>query len=133
LREIFLLTFVNYQSPPRAKLMELTTHLENNAYTIVLKGDLDASNALVLDQAIDEAYSLSPRQVWIDCGQLHYISSAGLGVLISHLETFSSRRMSLVVSNMSPKISEVFHVLGLDTFFTRLPSRSRAVTFTPGC
>ena len=109
--------------------MELTTHLADNAYTIVLKGDLDASNSLVLDQAIDEAYARSPRQVWIDCGQLQYISSAGLGVLISHLEELSSRHIGLVLSNMSPKIAEVFHVLGLDAFFTRLPDHSRASTF----
>ncbi len=112
--------------------MELTTHLENNAYKIALQGDLDASNSLVLDQAIGQAYSCLPQQIWIDCEQLHYISSAGLGVLISHLEALSSRRINLVLSNMSPKITEVFHVLGLDTFFTQLPCHSQASTFAAG-
>jgi anti-sigma B factor antagonist len=109
--------------------MELTTHLADNAYTIILKGDLDASNSLVLDQAIGDAYARSPRQVRIDCQQLQYISSAGLGVLISHLEELSSRHIGLVLSNMSPKITEVFHVLGLDAFFTQLPDHSRDSTF----
>jgi anti-sigma B factor antagonist len=98
--------------------MELLTQVEKDFYQISLKGELDASNALLLDEALEKAIACSPGQIWVDCQQLQYISSAGLGVFIYHLPTLSAGNISLVLHQIGPKVLDVFQVMGLDSFFT---------------
>ena len=101
--------------------MELLTHLENECYHIALKGDLDASSSLLLDDALERAIAYLPRQVYVDCHGLSYISSAGLGVFISHLQNLTEGNISLTLYQMSPKVRDVFQLMGLDLFLTILP------------
>lgn len=108
--------------------MELLTQIQKDCYQISLKGDLDASNCLLLDEALERAIACSPGQIWVDCQQLQYISSAGLGVLIYHLPTLSAEKIALVLHQMSPKVLDVFQVLGLDSFFTLLPCHPQEST-----
>jgi anti-sigma B factor antagonist len=102
--------------------MELLTHLENQCYRIALKGDLDASNSLLLDDALERAVACSPLEVQVNCRELDYISSAGLGVLISHLQNLTDSNISLTLCRMNPRIRDVFHLMGLEAFLTILPS-----------
>lgn len=102
--------------------MELLTQLENGCYQIALKGDLDASSSLLLDDALERAIACSPRRVYVNCRELNYISSAGLGVFISHLENLTESNISLTLYQMTPKVRDVFQLMGLDAFLTILPS-----------
>ncbi len=101
--------------------MELLAHLENECYRITLKGDLDASSSLLLDDALEKAVACSPLKVQVDCQELNYISSAGLGVFISHLQNLTESNISLVLYQMTPRVRDVFHLMGLGLFLTILP------------
>jgi anti-sigma B factor antagonist len=116
--------------------MELLTHLENECYQIALRGDLDASSSLLLDDALEKAIACSPRQVYVDCQQLNYISSAGLGVFISHLQNLTESNISLTLYQMTPRVRDVFQLMGMELFLTILPCHpdllSQPHTGSPG-
>lgn len=133
MRKIFFSNFADCSSTngrKPIKRMELLTALENDCYRIALKGELDASSSLLLDEALEKAIACSPRKVYVDCRELNYISSAGLGVLVSHLPNLAAGDIALVLYQMSPRVRDVFHVLGLEHFLTILPCHPDA-TYLP--
>ncbi len=94
--------------------MRITSVKENEFYFIAIEGDLDASSSIQLDQAIEEALSKNETKIIVDCSQLEYISSAGLGVFMSYIQDFQANNISLILCHLSEKVLNVFQILGLD-------------------
>lgn len=89
---------------------------------IFLDGEMDASTSILVDLEINKFYHLDLKNLWIDCRQLQYISSAGVGVFISHLQRLQDNQKNFVLVGLKPKIRSVFTVLGLDTLLKAVPS-----------
>lgn len=82
----------------------------NSEGTALLSGRLDASEA---DRALGVLRTLS-GPVTLDCSELEYISSAGLGVLIETHKRLGSEGHVLRLVNMTPKVRNVLKYAGLD-------------------
>lgn len=106
--------------------MNIIIEEEAHAYILRLSGEVDASTCLQVDREIEMALCKPIEQLWIDFQELKYISSAGLGVLISHLGTLEARNINLVLYGMSDQIRNVFELLGLHHLMTILPSKEEA-------
>jgi anti-sigma B factor antagonist len=98
--------------------MEIAVAHEDSFYLITIKGDLDASSSILLDNTLKEAVAHNERKILVDCTQLNYISSAGLGVFMSYLQEFENLQTSLILFGISGKIKDVFQILGLDQLLT---------------
>lgn len=94
--------------------MVIITQPEPGGCTIRLKGELDASNSLEVYQALEEAYKTGRKFIKINCKELKYISSAGLGVFLSHLPQFKKTGITLVIYHVNGKIRNVLRILGID-------------------
>lgn len=106
--------------------MKVTTHASTDTLTLVLDGELDASSAVVLDAELNKPEILNYHKVLIDCQRLSYISSAGLGVFISHLQRLQDSDVKLVFFNMQEKVFNVFEILGLDSLMNIVPTEQEA-------
>jgi anti-sigma B factor antagonist len=106
--------------------MKVTTHATTDTLTLVLDGELDASSAVVLDAELNKQEILNYHKVLIDCQRLSYISSAGLGVFISHLQRLQDSNVKLVFFNMQEKVFNVFEILGLDSLMNIVPTEQEA-------
>ena len=106
--------------------MKVTAQPTADTLTLVLDGELDASSAVVLDSELNKPELLNYRKVLIDCQRLSYISSAGLGVFISHLQRLQDSDVKLVFYNMQEKVFNVFEILGLDSLMTIVPTIEEA-------
>ena len=106
--------------------MKVTTHATADTLTLVLDGELDASSAVVLDSELNKPELLNYHKVLIDCQRLSYISSAGLGVFISHLQRLQDSNVKLVFFNMQEKVFNVFEILGLDSLMNIVPTEQEA-------
>ncbi|RPD50012.1 anti-sigma factor antagonist [Hymenobacter sediminis] len=106
--------------------MKITQQSTENSLTLSLDGELDASSSVVLDTELSKPEILRNQKVLINCRQLNYISSAGLGVFISHLQRFQDAGVKLVFFNMQEKVHNVFEILGLDSLMTIVPSEAEA-------
>ncbi|UYZ58999.1 STAS domain-containing protein [Hymenobacter latericus] len=106
--------------------MKIVQNAANDTLTLALDGELDASSSVLLDNELTKPEILNFRKVMIDCQRLNYISSAGLGVFISHLQRFQDAGVKLVFFNMQEKVHNVFEILGLDSLMTIVPSEQEA-------
>lgn len=107
--------------------MKVTATPAADTLTLALDGELDASSAIVLDTELTKPKVLDFRKVLIDCARLSYISSAGLGVFISHLQRLQDANVKLVFFNMQEKVFNVFEILGLDGLMTIVPTQAEAM------
>jgi anti-sigma B factor antagonist len=101
--------------------MKITKEVKDKGLLIFLEGEMDASTSILVDLEIDQFYPLNLQNLWIDCKKLHYISSAGVGVFISHLQKLQDRQKNFVLVGLNTKIRAVFSVLGLDTLVQSVP------------
>ncbi|KAA9345985.1 STAS domain-containing protein [Adhaeribacter soli] len=109
--------------------MKIETEKLENISIVKLYGELDASNAVKVDQTLSLLISEKPSQIWIDGTQINYISSAGLGVFLSHLQTLAEEKIELLFFGLNTKIKHVFAILGLDTLIPIVHSREEAETY----
>lgn len=94
--------------------MTITTHATASMLTLALEGELDASSAITLDTELNQPALLTYEKVLVDFQRLSYISSAGIGVFISHLPRLQEAGVKLGFFNMSEKVLNVFEILDLD-------------------
>ncbi|MDJ0363676.1 STAS domain-containing protein [Hymenobacter sp. H14-R3] len=108
--------------------MKVTAQPADTTLTLLLDGELDASSAVVLDTELNKPELLHYKRVLIDCQKLSYISSAGLGVFISHLQRLQDAKVKMVFFNMQEKVFNVFEILGLDSLMTIVTTEQEAQT-----
>lgn len=106
--------------------MEINTTREGAFYLIHISGDLDASSCISLDKAISEAVANGEQKLLIDCSDLQYISSAGLGVFMSYLQDFEAQGISMTLFGVNAKVRKVFQILGLDALINIVNTKEDA-------
>lgn len=87
------------------------------ANTIGLVGYLDAHTAPDLEMAIRESISKGSSKILIDFEKLDYISSAGFGVFMEFIEEVRAMGGDIKMTGMSPKIRNLFELLGFNVLF----------------
>lgn len=108
------------------RIMKVTAQPSGDTQTFLLDGELDASSAVVLDAELNKPELMNYKKVLIDCQRLSYISSAGLGVFISHLQRLQDANVKLVFFNMQEKVFNVFEILGLDSLMNIVQTEQEA-------
>lgn len=76
-----------------------------------LRGRFDASRERAAKRVLDRVEG----SCTLDCQELTYISSAGLGVLVALQLRLSKHGEELKLVNLNPHIRELFKLSGLDT------------------
>ena len=107
-------------------MLSINKTAKGNHLTIKLKGEVDASNSVELDEVIQEALNAKRKYILIDGNELDYISSAGLGVFMSYIDDFKSKNIKMVIYGLSEKVLNVFQILGLDQLMTIASDKKEA-------
>jgi anti-sigma B factor antagonist len=107
-------------------MLRLEKTKENQSDILSLYGEVDASNSVILDEAIQEIVASGSKSLLIDGRNLEYISSAGLGVFMSYLEDFQEKGISMKICDLTPRVFEVFRILGLDQLIPIYPDKAAA-------
>lgn len=107
-------------------MINIINELENELHIIRIEGDVDASSSIYLDKAISTAIENGQRNIIIDCSNLDYISSAGLGVFMSYIQDFEESDSRFVLFGLNKKVASVFEILGLDRLLTIVSDRQEA-------
>ena len=95
-------------------MIDISNKTEEDFLIIKLEGEVDASSSIHLDKALRKAIEQNFKKILVDCNNLNYISSAGLGVFMSYIQDFQSQNINLVLFGLSEKVKNVFEILGLD-------------------
>ncbi|WKN32621.1 STAS domain-containing protein [Porifericola rhodea] len=93
---------------------------------IKIDGEVDASSSIHLDEAMQRAVNAECPKILVDCLNLRYISSAGLGVFMSYIQELEANDKKLVLFNMNEKVYKVFEILGLHQLLTIVDTEEEA-------
>jgi anti-sigma B factor antagonist len=107
-------------------MVEVNVETKDQFCLITVDGEVDASSSIHLDEAMQQAVDEGCKNILVDCKNLHYISSAGLGVFMSYIQVIESQQIRLVLFNMSPKVYNVFEILGLHQLLTIVDTEETA-------
>jgi anti-sigma B factor antagonist len=94
---------------------------------IDLKGYLDAHTAPDLENAFQKLLNDKKFNIIVNCKDLTYISSAGLGVFMAFIEDVRKNLGDIKMSNMSPKVYNVFDLLGFPILYEIYKDEQEAV------
>lgn len=92
-----------------------------------VSGDLDAHSFPTLQERLEAHILEGERAIVIDCGGLHYISSAGLGVLKKMVKEIRQNGGDIRLSALSEKIRNIVTLLGFSKIIQVFPSLDEAV------
>lgn len=95
---------------------------------IELIGDLDASTSMNLDHELAQALKNSEKHILVDCNNLYYISSAGLGVFMSYIQDFNDNNVFFALFGLSNKVKNVFSILGLEKLIKTFDNEADAAS-----
>ena len=107
----------------------MRTEQNGHRMTVYLEGRIDASNAAELQKELEAIRAENTScELELDAGELEYISSAGLRVL---LQLSRTQDQPLAVVNVTPAVYEILEVTGF-TELLRVKKAYRKVS-TDGC
>jgi anti-sigma B factor antagonist len=106
---------------------KVLTREEPPASVLEIKGYLDAHTAPELESAIDTLVKERKYNIIVNCRDLTYISSAGLGVFMAYIEEVRKNKGDIKLTNMSPKIFNVFDLLGFPLLYEIFKDEKEAV------
>ncbi|MBL0158047.1 MAG: STAS domain-containing protein [Bryobacterales bacterium] len=100
---------------------------EGGIRILALDGYLDAHTAPQFENAIHDEMQAGHQRMVVDCARLTYISSAGLGVFMSFIEELREIGGDIKLAAITPKVYQVFEVLGFPALFDILDTTQAAV------
>ncbi len=90
---------------------------QNDVAVVNVKGFIDAHTAPEFEKVLVDLTEKICFKIVIDFGELQYISSAGLGVLMGQIEYIRENNGDIKLVNLSKKVYKVFDLLGFTTLY----------------
>ena len=109
-------------------MAKITTENTDGVHFIAVNGEIDAGSSIYLDNALKAAMDNGEKKIVVDLSGLDYISSAGLGVFISHLDEFKLKQIDLALFGINETVKQVFDILGLEKLLTIMETKEAAVS-----
>jgi len=97
---------------------------EEKCWNVKICGEIDIYNAAQLKEELTDAVSETMSNMVIDCYNLTYIDSTGLGVLISVLKKLKEQGYGIKIMNLKPHIYKIFELTDLQRLFEIEVSKS---------
>lgn len=79
--------------------------------------EVDVYNAPMLKDTLHNLLDKQVADIIVDCKELKYIDSTGLGVLIGVLKRVKDNDGNISIINLKPYIKKIFTITGLDKIF----------------
>lgn len=108
-------------------MAEISAENKDGIHFITVNGEIDAGSSIYLDNALKEAMESGEKKIVADLSGLDYISSAGLGVFISHLDEFELQNIELALFGINETVKQVFDILGLEKLLTIEKTKEEAI------
>lgn len=93
--------------------MEISQHPRGELLELRLKGRIDATWGEHLSTTIERAVREGSHHLALDCSGVDYISSMGIGVIVTHYKVLKSVNGSLVVTQPSKFMRQILDTVGL--------------------
>ncbi len=97
--------------------MELESRETDGALILSVKGSMDADNAHEFEAFFQERIGGGHRAAFLDMGELDYISSAGLRVVMKMVKKVEATGADIGIIGLQGVVRDVFKVTGFLSLF----------------
>lgn len=105
-----------------------TQAMSNTAVSIVgVEGSLDINTVEEFERVLSKLFKERRYKIVLNLEKLDYISSAGIGVLMSIIKEVRKNRGDIKITNVVPEVYKVFDLLELPGLFHFLKTEQDAV------
>lgn len=94
---------------------------------LALSGRLDTETSADLELALQDLQAAGATHFVIDLGEIGYVSSAGLRVLLALAKQLDGGRGSLKLCALNDAVKQVFDIAGFSKLFAIFPDRGAAL------
>ncbi len=84
---------------------------------IVLSGEIDIYTCQTFKSELNEVVNTFKGDIYLDCKELTYIDSTGLGILVGALKEIRKDNNNIYICNLKDNIKKLFIITGLDKLF----------------
>mgnify|MGYP001380936152 FL=1 len=84
---------------------------------ITLNGEIDIYTSNELKEKLYNIVDTNKKDLIIDCKELDYIDSTGLGIFVGALKKAKQYEKKVVIINLKDNIKKLFTITGLDKVF----------------
>jgi anti-sigma B factor antagonist len=97
-----------------------------------ITGSIDATSIVQFQNVMDKLVEKGVRNLILDCANVKYINSTGLGTLLKYVDTFESRDGHIAFTKVPSKVMLVMEMLGFNALFTIMPDEAAALRHFSG-
>ena len=92
--------------------MEINTRKEKNATVVKVAGKMDAVSSPELEKELSQLMTAGEKDFVVDLGELDYISSAGLRVILATAKHLKDKEGKILLASLQDMVKEVFEISG---------------------
>lgn len=109
------------------KNFQINHRQTNQVDVLEISGELDAHTASKLEDTLKSLIDKNKHNIIVNCSDLEYIASAGLGVFMAYIEDVRGLGGDIKLTNMNKKVYNVFDLLGFPTLYDILDDEKEAL------
>jgi anti-sigma B factor antagonist len=106
--------------------------LDDETRVLTASGEIHVSTAPELAAHLNAALAAGRTRLVLDFGDVAFIDSTGLSVLLNALRRLTRTGGSMVLACSNPTVLRLFEITRLDATFDIVPTRDAAVEHSPG-
>src|SRR2546421_12603289 len=114
-----------------ARPFEARVRLRPGVAIVDLQGELDATGEEALNAAYAQASSRSPGTILLNFGDLTFMDTTGIALIVGLLAQARKVRRRLLVYGLSEHYVEIFHITRLADFMRLFPDEPSALIGAP--
>ena len=97
--------------------MKIVAATKDNLAILSIMGEMDIGNAAEVKTAIKEQLSAGISKIVLDFREVSYIDSSGIAALVSAFASVLKAKGSLKLSDLSPRVKEIFQLAQIIEYF----------------
>jgi anti-sigma B factor antagonist len=97
--------------------LKITEKRKDSLTEIYLDGEVDIYTSQNLKEKLYEVIDATKQDIKINCADLNYIDSTGLGIFVGALKKAKDYNRNIYVSDLKENIKKLFFITGLDRLF----------------
>ena len=106
---------------------------EGDVTVVSPKGFINAHTVRAFESELQKSLQQKRFKLVVNCAELAYIASAGLGAMMGAIEEIRGNGGDLRVTNLNETVQNIFEILGFNHLFRIFPSEMEAlVSFREG-
>jgi stage II sporulation protein AA (anti-sigma F factor antagonist) len=99
--------------PPAPAQLSITRTDDDGGVVLALAGELDVTTSPQLEQALSDLDAEASLRVLLDLGELTFVDSAGVSVLIKAKKQTEANGRELVLQRPTAQVHRVFALVGM--------------------